>query len=59
MMATEFYVLALTFGLIVGFTIWFAKNKVIDFTVYRLMVWCLLGFVVCLLVWIFALLLVG
>jgi len=58
-MATNFYVLALTVACLIGFAIWFAKNKVISFGIYRVFVWCLLGLVLCLLVWIFALLLVA
>lgn len=58
-MATEFYVLALTVMGLIGFVVWFAKNKVISFGIYRIFVWSLLGLVLCLLVWVFALLLLG
>lgn len=58
-MATSVYVLALTVACLIGFVIWFAKNKVISFGIYRVFVWSLLGLVLCLLVWIFALLLLN
>lgn len=58
-MATEFYVLALTVMGLLGFVVWFAKNRVISFGLYRVFVWGLFGLVLCLLVWIFALLLLS
>lgn len=58
-MATEFYVLALPVMGLIGFVVWFAKNKVISFGLYRVFVWCLLCLALCLLVWVFALLLLS
>lgn len=58
-MATSFYVLALTVACLIGFAIWFAKNKVISFGIYRWTVWCLLALSACLMVWVFALVLLS